>query len=1431
MSARFSPRRTVLAVASLCGVAAGLWWLQQSAQLKQAEAWALGLSQGLPEAQREPRAPEVAQGPRAPSALPRVEEALKAGTLQLEAVPARLLTACGFLAETEPAMAAFADWVERFLQADAAQRQGLLAEGVALAKKRREVLAQWIQNDPRRALAAAVPLGLRQVLPAEVLALLETRFAGQGELTLLGATAAEGSSLAAADTTYRKALVAGQEYRAYTFGRRAQSTTLPVASLNGIALDGQAAVNDSPIRVLEAGEEAGDRAVLSVCSVSGIESEVAATGPLNGGAEPPRALEANGRVEIVCSPEHVAQREVTLAHLEGSGSEVLAGNNLPGSSGVVGRPAQSWTHGTKKLLIIRVDFSDKTGTPLNRSDSNATITDAYAVNLINGSNGVRDYYVQGSYGKTTLSIAEPVSGDSPDVTPVLRMPQTAAYYATNDLSGQLHTDARTAAAAAGVAVDSYDRVGVVFTELSSIAGSKITYGGLGSIDGRNFWINGSFSFGVVTHEIGHNYGLQHSNFWQVSDGNPVSPTGTSVEYGDIFDIMGSGSSAQYHFSHWNKSILQWIPDTAVPTISSSGTYRVYRFDHADANLANNLALKVVRNRTQDYWIGLRRGTSNASLNGGAYVLWGYNDNRQGNLLDLSAPVNTASSAALAVGQSFTDTVAGVTLQTVAQGGSGADEWLDIQVTLQPRISWAQDEFIVDEQGGTATLTLNRENNASGTVSVNYATSAGTATSGTDYTLTSGSVTWADGDMTPKTVTIPIVADALVEGSESFTVTLSGLTGSAVIVNSTSTTVTIADPGARDAAFAPEFVNSSVEDVLLLQDGSAVIGGWFGTLQDADYNLYTRGGVTRILPTGKLDPTFAVEGGFGAFDGSKHVSCMARQVDGKILVCGSFTSFSGRSCGNILRLNADGTVDTSFNSTTGANDDVNTLLLQPDGKIIIGGYFTAYNGTAINMLARLNTDGSVDTGFTPPTFGGSGASGWRVSSLALQPDGKILVGGSYYFNGGQFKAGLCRVLATGVLDTTFNGVTSGAHALGDTSYLLTVSDIAVEMDGRILIAGNFTAYNGTARGGFARLTNTGALDASLTSTTDSGCNTVLVQPDGRILVGGDFTTFNGSSAKRLVRLSSSGVVESGFVAAGGADEPTGASINAIRLQPDGKLLLGGTVTSYQGSANSRPYWRIFGGLPGLPGMVQLGSEVVAGVEGSSAVLSLTRTGGSSGTLSVGYSTVAGTAGSADYTTTRGTVTWAHGDATAKSITIPITADALAESAESFAVQLGEPLQNAAILGSVQRATVNVSTAFDAWRSRYFTPLELADSAVSGDTADPDGDGLANLLEFSLDTSPLTAVGASTALPSCSVQNVSGTSYLTLTFKRRTPALDLTYNVQTNSGTLSSADWSSNAVLVGSPVANGDGTETVTFRDPTASTSSSRRFMRVQVVRTP
>ncbi|MBI5219847.1 MAG: delta-60 repeat domain-containing protein [Bacteroidia bacterium] len=356
----------------------------------------------------------------------------------------------------------------------------------------------------------------------------------------------------------------------------------------------------------------------------------------------------------------------------------------------------------------------------------------------------------------------------------------------------------------------------------------------------------------------------------------------------------------------------------------------------------------------------------------------------------------------------------------------------------------------------------------------------------------------------------------------------------------------AQSGANDPTFNPsdqgfglgDGTNGFVFATAIQSDGKIIIGGGF-----ISYNATARNRIAR-LNDGSLDTTFNV--GTGA---NNIVYATAIQSDGKIITGGGFTSYNGTAINRIARLNTEGNLDTTFNPGTGANNSIMATAMQSDGKIIIGGLFTSYNGTAISRIASLNTNGSLDTTFNV----GTGANG-NVYVTTIQSDGKIIIGGAFTTYNGTASNYLARLNTDGSLDTTFNTGTGANN---------TVRAIAIQSDGKIIIGGLFTSYNGTASNCIVRLNTDGNLDTTFVVGTGAS-NTVgaiAIQSDGKIIIGGNFTTYNGTISNYITRLNTDGSLDAAFIAGTGADN----TVNATAIQNDGKIIIGGQFISYNGTA--------------------------------------------------------------------------------------------------------------------------------------------------------------------------------------------------------------------------------------------------------------------------
>ncbi|MBK8466694.1 MAG: hypothetical protein IPL32_12770 [Chloracidobacterium sp.] len=368
-------------------------------------------------------------------------------------------------------------------------------------------------------------------------------------------------------------------------------------------------------------------------------------------------------------------------------------------------------------------------------------------------------------------------------------------------------------------------------------------------------------------------------------------------------------------------------------------------------------------------------------------------------------------------------------------------------------------------------------------------------------------------------------------------------------------------GTLDASFNPaagDFFSSPVGTAIAIQaDGKILLGGRFGTLEPNGGTPVTRNRFARVNPDGTLDIAFDPN----IFDGTAEiVHAIAVQADGKIIIGGTFSTLAPNgggtvTRGNLARLNANGTVDTAFDQNVSSGPSpiaVNAIAVQADGKILIGGNFTALTPsggptTTRNRIARLNPDGTLDITFNPNANG-------TVSAIAVQTDGKILLGGEFTTleaNGAPIapRNRIARVNADGTLDGSFDPNANNA-----------VSAIAVQADGNILLGGQFTTLapngGGTAtRSHIARVNANGTLDTTFDPNVSGTIRAIAVQTDGKILLAGVFFTIapNGGpifNRNHFARVNVDGTLDIPFDA--NANNPP----YAVAVQQDGKILVGG-----------------------------------------------------------------------------------------------------------------------------------------------------------------------------------------------------------------------------------------------------------------------------------
>jgi uncharacterized delta-60 repeat protein len=258
-----------------------------------------------------------------------------------------------------------------------------------------------------------------------------------------------------------------------------------------------------------------------------------------------------------------------------------------------------------------------------------------------------------------------------------------------------------------------------------------------------------------------------------------------------------------------------------------------------------------------------------------------------------------------------------------------------------------------------------------------------------------------------------------------------------------------------------------------------------------------------------------------------VSFMLRQADGKVVINGTFIGVNGVPQTQFARLDSDGSLDPTFNAGTGFDLTPTSMISQADGRILAAGMFTHYNGTPVSNVVRINSDGSLDAGFTPHVL-------FAVNTLALQGDGKIMVGGG----------GIARLNVNGTVDNSFSAIFGSPGIVA----------ILVQSDGKFVVGGSFAGVNGFSRNNLARLNSDGSLDTAYNPTGFvGGFSALFMQPDGKVLAGN-----NGGSDSSLTlsRLNVDGTTDATFSPVHFGGGQVGTRINAMAFRANGEILVGG-----------------------------------------------------------------------------------------------------------------------------------------------------------------------------------------------------------------------------------------------------------------------------------
>lgn len=377
-------------------------------------------------------------------------------------------------------------------------------------------------------------------------------------------------------------------------------------------------------------------------------------------------------------------------------------------------------------------------------------------------------------------------------------------------------------------------------------------------------------------------------------------------------------------------------------------------------------------------------------------------------------------------------------------------------------------------------------------------------------------------------------------------------------------------------------NSYTLDRYFVDNGQIISNGYNLILEDYKNTDVYRGGITYAKAAEEVDANISnicnldlkglLKSTFNQGTGFNDVVHSAKLLsNGKIVCVGNFNTYNGVSANRIAFLNQDGTLDTATMANVGVgfvNPCYKVIERLDTNKIIVVGGFTQYKGVSVNRIIQLNLNGTVDTSITGIT---TGANGDIFDIKHDQVNNKFYIGGRFTQYNGVSRNSLACLTSNLALNTGF-AVGTGFSGGTAPSQVKAVYALEIQPDGKLLVGSNYTIYNGTTIQCLTRHNTNGTLDSTFQTNLGTGpvgvygvIKAIKLLPDGRIVVGGNFQSFNGNTVANMARISSTGVYDSTFntntlfnsIQTGGSGSFDVAEVFTIALQSDGKMLVGGS----------------------------------------------------------------------------------------------------------------------------------------------------------------------------------------------------------------------------------------------------------------------------------